>query len=772
MQTKEMANKKGFLKKCLFVFSLICLLILGLEKTGYAGTGQEIPVGDTEFSNEGTVEQEETGGNNETIENIYGVYGADTVDSLELFDNTTGGIISTSGEVGDAAAGEAKLNDIAGTYILRDVTTFQNSGGISATATAGSSSGDGLRVFVGQLYGTRFGGTVDSFSSSGDITVTASGENAAGDMGGGIKSRVHIEQIYGARFGGAVDSFSSSGNITVTATAGSATGDDSQIQMRHIYGARFGAAVGSFSNSGNITVTATAGDADGTDSSVFIANIYGARFNGDIDSFDNTGNISVSVEGGDGATVGDVAGIYVADSTATISNSGRVYLSTNVSGADIRTLWVENSHVTLSNQFSAIFGASMITQEPIYVDGASTLALGDADFVAGADANLEFNSSYSVIENDGGTVDGSFGSLVKGYSNPDITVSWDGDSQGEDAAVIFGYRPTAKNSVAGIGVFASSALAEGASGALLMNTGYRRAIGSSAGQDIWALIDQLLEPEKEYKSKVFIYPFYTKINDKGIGFSAGAAGVTLGFESKLSKELTGGLFTGIMPQAKVDYQQGGSKDRPDIYSCGAYLDYAAEPFYVGLAIRGYAADHDYKGFTGPNYGVSENASYWSSGLDSELKAGYIFGKGKDWKIIPELGLGYSYWSLEGFSTDAAESNWNRHFQSSSGGYLKTIGTITAVKSLSFNDIDLDLLLSLQAERALTDNDISIAQSISIPALGDVVDVTQDIDDTSFVSNLGANLTFKEGMHLNLSLRSKLNSNYQLYTGKLSLIAEF
>jgi hypothetical protein len=767
------------------------------------------------FTNSGKIVASVEGGNatgeNSTIwaGHVLGVdIGSDGNYGQVVDSFVNNGTIETIAKAGDSKGTGSEIDVFTGNPIWIDysiVNNFLNTGNILAYGSAGSALGDNSGIYMYD-FGIGFLGPMGNFINRGNILTQVSAGNAVGK-----NSEIWSGYFYGIYFGDEVANFKNSGIIGASANAGNAVGNDSSVNIEDVSGVVFDGDVQNFVNEGLIYAQAQIGDAIGANATTNIDGVAGVYFDGNVDSAINNGSISIYVKGGTGAeikniaglvvdqatkanitnngsiyikidapdtkSISDVAGIYVFDSSGvTISNPGAIYLWNNAKNADIRTLWVSNSQVTLQDKFAIVFGQPGIEKRPIYVDSTSILNLNNTDLIARVGSILKFRNPYYVIENDG-TVDGNFKNLLKGYQNQDIVVSWYGANRGEDSAVIFNYQP--RKSISALGIYNSinvggnlmdqivtSRELEGvifAKGKVFLAQAKTSETTTDVGPSLGILSSGL------GGNAIFFHPFYINVDANDLGYDSSTGGFVFGYERKFTDNLRGGLFAGYA-RSNVDYKIIGSDDEhQNIYTVGSYFDRLPShnsPFYLGLSAMGYFTDHNYSGQTGGNYEFSEKASYWSRGVEGRITAGYsIFGK--DWEIMPNLGVGLTYWNLSSFRTKALDPNWSRHYDSEDNTYAKLMAGVTGVKRWVRGDKKIYLAGLLRLEEAIGNNDISINQEL--PALNSgKIRVKQDISNFSFVGKAELGVKIKDRYNLSLSPGMVINSDYKLYTGQLLL----
>ncbi len=750
-------------------------------------------------------------GNNSTVgigpelNAIYGVYFEDSVGN---FTNT--GNILINAKVGNAKGdnSEALIYAVAGIINFGDVGTFKNTGKIVTTANAGDAEGNYSSVGVDEIYGVYLGGSVGKFENSGSIVVDALAGSAVGNnswiyMG-------EVDSIHGVYFANNVADFSNTGLISVSAKAGDAIGNGSYVGVYDVIGAYFDGSVENFKNTGTISATAKAGGALGTDSNVEISGVAGVYFGGDVNATNegniitfvkagkdanisdiaglavtsadsannivNKGNIYLAVDAPQAQSVSNAAGIYVHNSDVTISNPGAIYLWTNASNADIRTLRIESSTVTLSDKFAVVFGQEGINKPPIYVDNSSTLKLNSAELIARAGNRLFFGQPYYVIENynNSGAVDGNFGNLLRGYQNPDILVNWYDSNRGENSAVTFSYQP--KSSAPALGLHSSIAVVDTITNLFTASNLFSENLLAQTNNKVYFaaasnVANDAISPYKvnqRLENAMFIYPFYGVVNgSNSLKYDATAKGFVAGYEHKFDDYLRLSLFGGYA-RGDVDFNIKGSNDEnQNIYIAGFSLDKIARqesPIYVGLTTIGYHTDHDYSGATGPNYEIPEKANYNSNGLEVNLISGYKF-FGNDWEIMPHIGAGLSYWHLNNFNTEALDPNWNRFYDSADNTYGKLMAGLSGVKNWNVQENQIYLAGLLRAQQVIGNNDFSIAQELPYLNSGKV-GVTQSISNFSLIGRVELGLKIKKRFLIGLSSGTELNADYKAYDGRL------
>ncbi len=719
---------------------------------------------------------------------------------------TNSGLISASATAGNASGNDSHVYAYVGDAVeISDVHDFTNSGNITAAASAGDALGDSARVDAEAYYGAVYieDYVYGDFTNSGLISASATAGNASGS-----DSSVDAEVDYGAVY---IDElygdFTNSGLISASATAGNASGNGSSVNVYADDAVDIYNIHGNFTNTGTISATAQVGGALGDNSTVNISRVAGVYFKGDVNALNqgniitsvkagkdaeisslaglevegassanivNNGNIYINVDAPQAQSVNNAAGIYVVDSdNVTLSNPGAIYLWNNAPNADIRTLRIEDSTVTLADKFAVVFGQEGIDKKPIYVDGSSTLDLNNADLIARAGNRLIFGQPYYVIEKKG-TVDGNFGNLLRGYQNSDILVNWYDSNRGADSAVTFSYQP--KSSMPALGLHSSIAVVDTITNLFATNNMFSENLLAQTNNKVYFaaasnIATDAISPYKvdqKLDNAMFIYPFYGVVNgNNSLKYDARAKGFVAGYEHKFDDYMKLSLFGGYA-RGDVDFNIKGSDDEnQNIYIAGFSLDKIAKqesPIYVGLTTIGYHTDHDYSGATGPNYEIPEKADYNSKGLEANLISGYKF-FGNDWEIMPHIGAGLSYWHLSNFNTEALDPNWNRFYDSANSTYGKLMAGLSGIKNWNVKENQIYLTGLLRAQEVIGNNDFSIAQELPYLNSGKV-GVTQSISNFSLIGRVELGLKIKKYFLIGLSSGTELNADYKAYDGRM------
>jgi len=633
---------------------------------------------------------------------------------------------------------------------------FDNSGNIIVTA-----EGDYYGYAYGVTAWSSGNSSITDFVNSGDIVALATAtDGRAGAVGVGAAT---------------ITDFVNSGDITARAVGlyeASAAGVVAEVDTF----------LGTFTNTGNITASGEISDSSG---SLEVVGILGSGSSNPDNptTMVNAGRILVSGTSPEEYTGGyrDIAGIVITGGNVVLSNPGEIRVESNVdcwdTGIEARTLVIRGSaNVTLDDKFAITFGSPGIAPElkPIALE-SGTLDLNDTTLIVRADSrNLKFDTEYSIVENNAGTINGEWAlELERGYANKSVVVNWvdDGD-RGEGAAVIFSYDPTADDSenvlapalggLEGAPIIASVIGGQIMSyspfnvSSLLVKGDRKSVLLASSGVSDEGLPG--LGATKQYKG-IWFMPVYTKINDDGIGFDANAYGIAIGMGGKVTETSYFGGYAGYV-RSNLDFNiDSGDTEEQDIFIGGLNFMYGPMPWYIRFNGLGYYATHSYKGYTGVNYEYDEKADYNSLGCDIELAVGGNIGNGV--RFIPEAGLAYQYSSADSFRTDvSAAPSWERDIKPDDVSMFKALAGLSLVGGIG---TPTQFYGSARLEYALSGNEISAVNAL---VGGTEFDIEKDLSDTTWVLQAGLNHEFGNNWSLEFGLRGDINQDYKAYTGRL------
>jgi hypothetical protein len=678
-----------------------------------------------------------------------------TADAWGIYTTQTYGDISNDGQITAISTGYTALS--WGIFAQYTTGSIINSGTLEAL---------GLAENGGQAKGIYAAHTDGDIINSGSLIATATGSYDA----------YTVEGIYADYTGGNIVN---SGTIEASAVAGDYSEAAGVIARR---------TEGGFLNSGSISVLASANDrystawgADLYDIGGTVENsglievratcpvlgwAYGLEVGGG-GTLINTGSISVDGRNG--------TGIFVTSGSWDIYNPGYVFTEWGT-----RTLWLRHSGVsTLKDDFRIIFNGdpeAAAYLEPILVSSGTTLNLGDATLLAQAGNGIVWNTPYPVIEN-AGTVNEEF--LALQSANPNIGVSWeDSGSTGEDAAVVFDYAPKASAAAQGLRM---ANLGVMQAGNLIQQRTFSELLARYIRQQETMLADSgqtatdsgflVARAQDGSGSAAFIRPYLHTVNhpsDGDMGYDGSLLGIVAGYEWLASRELTMGLHAGL-GVGSIDFKGTGydsNDEEQQVYSLGLHGAYNPGAWHFDGSATLYAANHEYEGLTG-GLTIEEEDDYTSYGAEAEAIGGYVFSSGRC-AAMPYAGLGYSWINAPSHTSDADDSNWDTDYDSVDEHIVRSIlgGQISA--SWAAGETKVIPTLGLRWEYALTDNEISVSQSL--PGTGSV-EVDDEVDQSSFIAD--ASVVFVKGAaSMELGATSLYNDDYTSYGGWLTLKWEF
>ncbi len=791
--------------------------ITSRENGGYDGRysihGIEIDAGN--FTNKGDVNVSTSAGNingNNNfvgIDEIYGISG----EAIGDFENT--GDVSVNVSINNitgngnnvSVGGEYEYFEGKSIYGLNIFAgNFTNTGNVNVDVFVGSVNGNSTNIVITDLNGV-YGEVEDAFENLGDVRVSASVENITGD-----NSEAFIVGMTGV--GSGAETFINNGDVSVSASVGDVSGDNAEAEVGEILGV-VGLAE-SFINNGDVNINASVGNVSGD---VFVNYIYGMNIESnnfvntgdvnvsvkvgrsgnstviekivgiDIESSDvaisNSGNIGVSIDVGSSAVIDHSAGIYVSDSNnVTISSSGAIAVSTNLPSANLRALWINNSKVVFKDRFGITFGTRGITRRPIYLTGASTLDLNNANLVVYAGNYIKLYTPYYVIE-DNSTLDsvyGEFGGLEERIENPDLYVRWYGEDRGENAAVIFGYKP--KKSMEGLAIHGSYTAVRTSMNKVFDFVFWKSILSTRLAKEereknrMYASADNVVTDGvyggiagPKYRNGFFIVPYFTRITGDDLGYDADVYGVDIGYERYIGSGITVGIFGGY-GGGEIDYTETGYQDNDEdqeMYNFGVYSIYNWGNWIGGLLLSYHRIEHDYDGWTGSNLDVREDDEYDSWAFHGRFIGGYKFAL-NGLELIPIVGISYTSWHTESHTTDADISLWDKHYDDYDEDFVRVLAGLNLNNVWNIGQGTKFMLFGgVRIEQAVDDNEIRVTQSI--PGIGAKKSVEEDVSDTSFLGHIGFSV-IGERVKVNLVLEGEFNGDYQTYSGYATLGVRF
>ena len=495
---------------------------------------------------------------------------------------------------------------------------------------------------------------------------------------------------------------------------------------------------------------------------------YGIAVAGD-STIVNTGCMCVNGAGS--------AGIMIMQGDAQILNPGSIHAT---DGA--RALHIASSATAeIGEDFQLIFSGNPTDNsyaEPILLDNGASLNLNSATLLASTEDTITWDAPYSIIENNGGTVEGSFDGLRLGVANPSVNVAWSGTDKGENAAVTFTYTP--KESTAAVAPVATQQAVAGTIG-MVQNRMSSITLASLVNPDTETTEILLADSGtivsdagyctdktgQDPVQAVFIKPYLTTTNmpsDDGMGYDASTTGFIAGYDFIASPELMIGVHGGFA-KGDIDYTGTGYSDNSDdldIYSLGLHGTYSLGNWHVQASTSGYAARHDYEGLTGINLDMDEDDTYMTYGTETALTTGYGFRFGK-MALMPEIGMTHSWIHGESHTTDADNAAWNTHYGSYDEHVFKSVLGARFLGTWELGGAMVTPALGVHWEEALSDNTITVSQSL--PGTSSV-SVSEDVSDSSIVGD--ASLRFaKDNASMELGIVHEYNDDYTATGGSIT-----
>ncbi len=632
-------------------------------------------------------------------------------------------------------------------------TNITNSGNLTVRVNISEASQAEEYVF-GMNYGNFSGGEI---VNSGNINAEV--------------NLMDIDEAYVGAYGVFLNNFESSsitnsGSVNVSLDAG-----NSNIKELYMLGINVSNSnTSTINNSGTINIFTTLSNTNVETFGVTGISVFG----GDI-TVNNTGLIRLDVAGlgdtnenfGEGERI--ASGVLFDNTNALFSNTGRIYTSGNARALSI----YNNSTVTLQNGFGYIFhGDPDIIKRPIYVDGTSILNLNNVPLyvygVFSGSSQTVLGKPYFLIEKaDGGIVEGTWGNLISMVSNPDINVNWYGDERGDGSAIIFNFRPQeAPSLTANIASLSSLFLAQSQFSNLLIennifglleeaSTESKPLLYASIMSDVFKIKNQ----DGYYKNGLYLLPYYTRVNDSGLGADMNSIGFLMGFEKRFDKISTG-IFGGY-GRNDIDFtgRYRGNNEDQDVYSFGAYGIYNVKKWFTDLFGSYNKIQHKYKGWTGLNLDLRETDKYESNAFTVCTKAGLKFNI-MDWDIHPLIGIRWTYWQTENHTTDVSDPSWRRRYSSIHENWFQFLSGIDISKRWILKNIGLiRFKAGLKLEQTLNDNEISVAQSLQ----GQRAISKKSIGDTSILGSISLAYR-KDNFGIKFGFMNQNNSDYNAYSG--------
>jgi len=404
--------------------------------------------------------------------------------------------------------------------------------------------------------------------------------------------------------------------------------------------------------------------------------------------------------------------------------------------------------------------------------------------------NLKLDTPYYLIENDDGTINGKWGGLEKGYSNPNYSVQWYNPNElDNNSAVIFSYTPvpddtnnTTLNNVNSAispiigGMAGDQIIVSNLSGFISIYSptfinvsGFhkQRVLLASAGVSDVGYSESIAPMSN--KSFVWLMPIYMQINANDLGFDSNSYGFTLGIGKKFNNSFGTEIYAGYLNN-NIDFDiKGADKEDQDFYFGGLNIIYSPKPYFAKFMILGFKADHDYTGYTGLNYELVEKADYDSYGIRFDLTGGYVFGKRT--RFIPQVGLSYAYYNTDDFWTDVpSNQNLIRRYESENLNIFKFIAGADLISDLKTSGkTGVSIFGGLKIEQAVSNNDIS---TINYAPNQPKYKLEKEISNTTSILNAGVVFKYGKNWSFDISGAYNFNSDYQAFTGKAILKYKF
>ncbi|MEM0326681.1 MAG: autotransporter domain-containing protein [Desulfurococcaceae archaeon] len=709
--------------------------------------------------------------------NYASAYGIFATDNIENFTNNNFYSVTSI-----ATNGTAQTHGI---LAYNDINSFNNFGSFIVTANApnGNSS----------AYGVRPQDSINSFNNLGNFMVNASGDGSVYASG----LEMGLSQFYEGKTG----NFTNRGNFTVTAKGSNSTayGINARTVMNFInannfivnatgsnvmaYGVNVSNVLEKFTNTGSMRIYATMSDSSGSIDAI------GVRFNGTSDAnnptrFINNGTIEVKAYAPSGTNTNNInlAGIRVSGGHVEISNYGEIKLESSISGVKARTLYIEAGNVTLKDKFAITFGMPGINPDmrPIYVGSGATLNLNNATLIVRIESrNLRYNTHYYLIQNNG-TVTGAWGELESRHTNPNILVRWgDPNELGENSSVIFEYSAGASPVNALASVIAGTVGTDTVVGSLITGFQYnspmfRFMLTEDRDKPIMLASAGLSEVgllNPRQKSYMYLIPVYTKVRASDLGFNADSYGFALGLGGRFSDRFGAEVFGGYVYN-DVDFSvKAADSEKQKVFMGGINALYRIKPWFVRVSALGYTGKHDYRGYAGLNFELSEKADYNSRGYKVDLTGGYVLGGAKV-RVIPQLGLRYSYTKVDSYWTKVeGNEHLNRRIKPDSLNVWKVVGGVDLDAEIERKSHwNMRFIGGVFIEEALGKNEVSAVIAVGSPH--DEQKVKKNLADTTLSLNAGLSINYKRNWNFEVSGRGDFNGDYSAYTGRIMLRYNF
>jgi outer membrane autotransporter protein len=188
--------------------------------------------------------------------------------------------------------------------------------------------------------------------------------------------------------------------------------------------------------------------------------------------------------------------------------------------------------------------------------------------------------------------------------------------------------------------------------------------------------------------------------------------------------------------------------------------------YMRFNVNGFKTNNDYEGRTGLNYEMKEKVSYDVKGMEGEVMIGKVY-RGRI-ALIPEVGLKYNYYNPDSFWTKAYNATgrvpaWDRYYDPDSKHVWKVVAGVNVVGDTKWGGNPVRLYFMGRVEQALGKNEVEVINYMrSDPTR---YKLTKSISKTTFVGQVGADVSLTKNFGVELSGRGDFNGDYSAYTGR-------
>ncbi len=708
---------------------------------------------DVSMTNSGNINLSATGGTTDgTIEYSQAVATARGISGRGDIYNT--GAINITATGGSSADEAARATIYGGIQCTSDTATVTNYGAINLTATGGNGQDT-----TAHASGIIAEGSVNNYTS---ISVTATGGTVT----------INDDYTYSNATAAGVfagGSLTNEGNINVTAREGS--NSNGRLHNSGAIAIGLYSAGETIASSGNITASAIGTTALSATEYLSIRGGYPFPLS-DADAFGiiaysssvyNSGAISVTADNLADGTTSSAYGIYMYGNDLTLSNFGSI-----IAAADQACeVYIESgSSVSLLDTYTMTLDGDPATGA-IYIGNGATLRLNGATLSLISTDSTIWNSEYRIFDiaegsSDfaAGTVDGSFGSISA--VNPNVTISYNnqGTADTGDDTVSAAYQAQGSTAEASAKLMlrslnlATEQVNQRLTAGFLQNflaersSQRKRLLYADSG-----MVMNDASPKPRQEKGFFFVPYYSHQRQEAdpIGYSSDSIGFVSGLDRITSRSRYG--FHLGYAHSNLDYTGSGYADNgegQDLFSAGLHLIKRSGLLTWRGQLTGFYGHHDYSGLTGASLEMAETADYDSYGINANLMAGYLLHRNGQ-VLLPEIGLNYQWLHQDSFTTDADHSSWDATSSRINDGQLAAQADLRWLLHKQHNDIILTPSVAVGMRYLLTDNEISIRQSVDGAAASSVTSETDTLTGT-----LGTALQIDRGRQ---SLELAYNGEY-------------